>query len=150
MPLRRSIGGISLCLVFFLFPLPSAAKDPVTGRHAMVVAQEPIAAGVGLEILKRGGNAIDAAVAIGFALAVTHPTAGNIGGGGFMLVRLADSKPYFIDFREEAPKKAARDMYIGPNGNPTKDSLVGWRASGVPGSVKGFEAASKKWGTMKW
>lgn len=116
----------------------------------MVVAQEPLAAGVGIEILKRGGNAIDAAVAIGFALAVTHPSAGNIGGGGFMLVRLADGKNYFIDFREEAPGKATRDMYIGPDGNPTKDSLVGWRASGVPGSVKGFGAASKKWGTMKW
>ncbi len=151
MPLRRSIAGIlSLCLYFSLFPLASAAKEPVTGRHAMVVAQEPLAAAVGIEILKRGGNAVDAAVAVGFALAVTHPSAGNIGGGGFMLVRLADGKSYFIDFREEAPEKATHGMYVGPDGKPTKDSLVGWRASGVPGSVKGFEAASKKWGTMKW
>jgi gamma-glutamyltranspeptidase / glutathione hydrolase len=116
----------------------------------MVVAQEPLAADVGLQILKNGGNAVDAAVAVGFALAVTHPTAGNIGGGGFMLVRLASGKVYFLDFREAAPQKASRDMYLGPDGNPTKDSLVGWKASGVPGSVRGFELASKKWGSKKW
>jgi gamma-glutamyltranspeptidase/glutathione hydrolase len=116
----------------------------------MVVAQEPLAAEIGLQVLRDGGNAIDAAVAIGFALAVTHPVAGNIGGGGFMLVRLANGKSYFLDFREAAPHAASRTMYLDPDGNPTKDSLVGWRASGVPGSVKGFEAAKKKWGSKKW
>ncbi len=136
---------VALCLLFSVY-----AEDPVTARHGMVVAQEPLAADVGLQILKNGGNAVDAAVAVGFALAVTHPAAGNIGGGGFMLVRLANGKVYFLDFREAAPKQASRDMYLGPDGNPTKDSLVGWKASGVPGSVKGFELASKKWGSKHW
>jgi gamma-glutamyltranspeptidase/glutathione hydrolase len=116
----------------------------------MVVAQESLAADVGLRVLKDGGNAVDAAVAVGFALAVTHPVAGNIGGGGFMLVHLANGKSYFLDFREAAPRLAGRNMYLGADGSPTKDSLIGWRASGVPGSVKGFEAAHKAWGTKKW
>ena len=126
------------------------AKEPVTGAHGMVVAQEPIASEVGLSILKSGGNAIDAAVAVGFTLAVTHPSAGNIGGGGFMLVRLADGRTTFLDFRECAPKKANRDMYLGPNGEPTKDSIFGWRSSGVPGSVSGFADAYKKFGSKAW
>src|SRR5215813_11246435 len=83
-----------------------SARQPVRARHAMVVAQEPQAADAGVKILQAGGNAVDAAVAIGFALAVTHPFAGNIGGGGFMLVRLADGRTTFIDFRERAPEKA--------------------------------------------
>jgi gamma-glutamyltranspeptidase/glutathione hydrolase len=116
----------------------------------MVVAQEPLAADVGLAVLKQGGNAADAAVAVGFALAVTHPSAGNIGGGGFMLVRLANGRTSFLDFRECAPVKATRDMYIGPDGKPTRDSIFGWRSSGVPGSVAGFENASKKFGSKPW
>lgn len=116
----------------------------------MVVAQEPLAAEVGLEVLKSGGNAVDAAIAVGFALAVTHPVAGNIGGGGFMLIRLADGKTDFLDFRECAPAKATRDMYLGPDGNPTRDSIYGWRSSGVPGSVAGFDFAHKKFGTKPW
>jgi gamma-glutamyltranspeptidase/glutathione hydrolase len=116
----------------------------------MVVAQEPLAADVGLQVLKSGGNAIDAAVAVGFALAVTHPSAGNIGGGGFLLLRRANGEVHFLDFREQAPEAAARNMYLGPDGIPTHASLVGWRASGVPGSVKGFEVAAKQWGSKKW
>ena len=116
----------------------------------MVVAQEPIAADVGLTVLKEGGNAMDAAVAVGFALAVTHPVAGNLGGGGFMLVRLANGKMTFFDFRESAPLKANRDMYLDHDGNASKDSIFGWRSSGVPGSVAGFEAAYKKFGTKPW
>ncbi len=116
----------------------------------MVVAQEPIAADVGLSVLKQGGNAVDAAVAVGLALAVTHPSAGNIGGGGFMLIRQADGHTDFLDFREAAPGKASRDMYIGPNGEPTHDSISGWRASGVPGSVAGFALAQKEFGTNSW
>jgi gamma-glutamyltranspeptidase/glutathione hydrolase len=116
----------------------------------MVVAQEPIAADVGLAVLKQGGNAVDAAVAVGFALAVTNPKAGNLGGGGFMLVRMANGKTAFVDFRECAPQKATRDMYLGPDGNPTRDSIVGWRSSGVPGSVAGFAAAHKKFGSKPW
>jgi gamma-glutamyltranspeptidase/glutathione hydrolase len=116
----------------------------------MVVAQEPLAADVGLAVLQNGGNAVDAAVAIGFALAVTHPFAGNLGGGGFMLARFADGRNTFIDFREQAPSSAARNMYLDANGKLTKDSLVGWRASGVPGSVRGFELAHKKYGHKSW
>src|SRR6201996_2865209 len=127
-----------------------AAKEPVRAPHAMVVVQEPNAADVGLAVLKNGGNAIDAAVAIGFALAVTHPYAGNLGGGGFMLVRLANGTTDFLDFRECAPQKASRYMYLDADGNPTRDSIVGWRSAGVPGSVAGFELAYKKFGSKPW
>jgi gamma-glutamyltranspeptidase / glutathione hydrolase len=151
MPPRPLLSGVcTLTLLSFFICSPVAAKGPVTAKHGMVVAQEPLAADVGLQVLKNGGNAIDAAVAVGFALAVTHPSAGNIGGGGFLLVRLANGEVHFVDFREAAPQGATRDMYLGPDGNPTQASLVGWRASGVPGSVKGFETASKKWGSKKW
>ena len=126
------------------------ARQPVLGQHAMVVAQEPLAADVGLEVLKAGGNAIDAAVAVGFALAVTYPFAGNIGGGGFLLARFADGRTTFIDFREKAPLSSSRNMYLDANGKLTKDSLVGWRASGVPGSVRGFGLAHQKYGLKPW
>src|SRR5271165_5706365 len=122
------------------------ARQPVHARHGMVVAQEPIATDAGVAVLKGGGNAIDAAVAVGFALAVTHPFAGNIGGGGFMLIRMADARSTFIDFREKAPAAATRNMYLDVSGKPTRDSIVGWRASGVPGSVRGFEYAHQKFG----
>ncbi len=131
--------------------LPQAeARQPVRARKAMVVTQEPIAADVGLAVLKSGGNAVDAAVAVGFALAVTHPFAGNLGGGGFMLVRFADGRSTFLDFREKAPGKASRNMYLDAQGKVTDDSLIGWRASGVPGTVRGLELASRKYGTKKW
>src|ERR1700677_2114971 len=101
---------------------PSAAphenwpSEPVRGTHGMVTTDEEIASHAGVEILKRGGNAIDSAVAVAFALAVVEPAAGNIGGGGFMLVRLADGRTNFLDYREVAPGKASRDMYIGADG----------------------------------
>ncbi len=126
------------------------AGQPVRARHAMVVAQEPYAADVGVAVLKSGGNAVDAAVAVAFALAVTHPFAGNLGGGGFMLVRLADGSTNFIDFRERAPEAASHDMYLDATGKTTRDSLVGWRAAGVPGTVRGLELAHKKYGTKPW
>lgn len=116
----------------------------------MVVAQEPNATDVGVAVLRSGGNAVDAAVAVGFTLAVTHPSAGNIGGGGFMLVRMADGRTAFIDFRETAPAAASHDMYLDANGKPTRASIVGWRAIGVPGSVRGFEYAHKKFGHANW
>ena len=116
----------------------------------MVVAMESIATDVGVSVLQQGGNAVDAAVAVGFALAVTHPFAGNIGGGGYMLVRMADGRSTFIDFRERAPEKSTRTMYLDAQGNPTKDSLEGWRSSGVPGSVRGFEMANTQFGTRTW
>ena len=150
MPSRRSSAGLLSVAFLFVCSFAASAKQPVTGQHGMVVAQEPNAADVGLAVLKNGGNAVDAAVAVGFALAVTHPVAGNIGGGGFMLIRMADGRTAFLDFRESAPGKASRNMYIGPDGNPTRDSIVGWSSSGVPGSVAGFDLADKKFGTKTW
>lgn len=126
------------------------ASEPVYARHGMVVTQEERATDVGIQVLKSGGNAVDAAVAIGFALAVTHPFAGNIGGGGFMLIRMADGHTSFIDFREKAPEKASRDMYLDAKGNPTDASIVGWRAVGVPGTVRGLELAHRKYGHEPW
>jgi gamma-glutamyltranspeptidase/glutathione hydrolase len=143
MRLRALLCGLSLALCLF-------ARQPVRSRTAMVVAQEPLAADVGVAVLKAGGNAVDAAVAIGFALAVTHPYAGNLGGGGFLLARFADGRTTFLDFRECAPAKATRNMYLDANGKVTRDSLVGWRASGVPGSVRGFEEIHKKYGRKPW
>ena len=111
---------------------------------------ESIAADVGVSVLRQGGNAVDAAVAVGFALAVTHPFAGNLGGGGYMLIRLADGRSTFIDFRERAPEKASRTMYLDAAGALTRDSIEGWRSSGVPGTVRGFELALSKYGRRKW
>lgn len=138
-------------LLLMLAILPAMfARQPVRAKSAMVVAEEPTATDVGVAVLKAGGNAVDAAVAIGFALAVTYPQAGNLGGGGFMLIRMADGTSTFIDFREKAPQAASRNMYVGPDGKLTRDGLVGWRASGVPGSVRGFEYAHKKFGKKPW
>jgi gamma-glutamyltranspeptidase/glutathione hydrolase len=116
----------------------------------MVVSAQQEATRAGVEILKSGGNAVDAAVAVGFALAVTHPRAGNLGGGGFMLIRFADGRATFLDFRERAPAAAHRDMYLDENGEPTDEMVVGYRASGVPGSARGFELAARKYGTKPW
>lgn len=126
------------------------AREPVRARHAMVGAQEPLATDVGVQVLKDGGNAVDAAIAVGFALAVTHPYAGNLGGGGFMLIRFADGRSTFVDFRERAPEKASRNMYLDASGKPTRESLEGWKSSGVPGTVRGFELAHRKYGSRKW
>ncbi|HEY2014034.1 MAG TPA: gamma-glutamyltransferase [Bryobacteraceae bacterium] len=126
------------------------AAQPVRARHGMVVSVESHATDAGLQVLKSGGNAVDAAVAVGFALAVTHPSAGNIGGGGFMLIRLADGRTTFIDFRERAPLAASRNMYLDASGKATEDSLIGYRASGVPGTVRGLEYASQKYGKKPW
>src|SRR6516164_1399543 len=152
MPMKRDalVRPLASILVFLLILTPADARQPVYARKAMVVAQEERAADLGVAVLRSGGNAVDAAVAVAFALAVTHPFAGNIGGGGFMLIRLADGRTTFIDFREKAPGKATHDMYLDANGNPTKDSVLGWRAAGVPGSVRGFELALKKYGTKPW
>src|SRR5258708_247283 len=143
MRIRTLLCGLLIAVCLF-------ARQPVRSRTAMVVAQEPLAADIGVAVLKSGGNAVDAAVAIGFALAVTHPYAGNIGGGGFLLARFADGRTTFLDFRECAPAKATRNMYLDANGKVTRDSLVGWRASGVPGSVRGFEEIHKKYGRKPW
>ena len=139
-----------LILLLCSWNIPLYARQPVHARKGMVVTQEPLAADVGVAVLKSGGNAVDAAVAVGFALAVTHPYAGNLGGGGFMLIRFADGSSTFIDFREKAPAKASRNMYLDAKGDVTDDSLVGWRASGVPGTVRGLELANKKYGHKPW
>jgi gamma-glutamyltranspeptidase / glutathione hydrolase len=145
---RPRIPGLLLALAAVCAQVE--ARQPVRARHGMVVAEEPLAADVGLKILKSGGNAVDAAIATGFALAATHPFAGNLGGGGFMLIRFADGRSTFIDFRERAPESASRDMYLDSSGRLTKDSVEGWRAPGVPGTVRGFELAHQKYGRTKW
>src|SRR5215470_7245575 len=133
-----------------LFCAQLHASQPERARHAMVVSGDALATEIGVKILEDGGNAVDAAVAVGFALSVTYPYAGNLGGGGFMLIRFADGRSTFIDFRERAPAKATRDMYLDAKGNPTRESVEGWRASGVPGTVRGLELAQKKYGRAKW
>jgi gamma-glutamyltranspeptidase/glutathione hydrolase len=125
-------------------------REPVRGAHGMVASDESLASQAGVEILIRGGNAIDAAVATAFALAVVEPAAGNIGGGGFMLVRLATGKTDFFDYREMAPGKATRDMYITADGKLDKEaSTIGYRSVAVPGTVAGLALALKAHGTMK-
>jgi gamma-glutamyltranspeptidase/glutathione hydrolase len=125
-----------------------AGGAPVVARHAIVVSDAPIASRVGAEIMRRGGNAVDAAVATAFAMAVVYPEAGNLGGGGFMVIHLADGRNAAIDFRETAPLAATRDMYVGPDGKVTDQSLVGPLASGVPGAVAGLTAALARYGTL--
>jgi len=135
-------------LLIFAGPVQSASRKPVRAKHAMVVSAESLATFAGLDILRSGGNAIDAAVAVAFTLAVTYPEAGNIGGGGFMLIRLADGQSTMIDFREKAPMAATRDMYLDSSGNviPEK-SVLGPLASGVPGAVAGLLMALEEYGT---
>lgn len=126
-----------------------AGKSRITtGSEAMVVSGSPLASEVGADVLRRGGNAIDAAVAVGFALAVVHPEAGNLGGGGFMVLRLQDGTVRAIDYREVAPGAATADMFIDHNGNPTNLSITGHLASGVPGSVAGMVEAHRLHGRL--
>lgn len=123
-----------------------AVREP----HAMVVSDSDLASEAGEEILKQGGNAIDAAAAVAFTLAVVYPEAGNLGGGGFMLVRQTNGKTAFVDYREEAPHKATRTMYLNPDGSFVKgSSTIGYRAVGVPGTVAGMVLALHEYGTMK-
>jgi gamma-glutamyltranspeptidase / glutathione hydrolase len=125
-------------------------QQAVRGTHGMVVTDEQLGSQAGVEILKRGGNAVDAGVAVAFALAVVEPAAGNIGGGGFMLVRLADGRASFLDYREVAPGHATRDMFIRPDGKLDEEaSVIGARSVAVPGTVAGLELALKTYGTMK-
>lgn len=123
----------------------------VIANNAMVVSAHPLASKVGVEILKKGGNAIDAAIAVQFALSVVYPTAGNIGGGGFMVIRKNDGSIYSLDFREKAPLNGSRDMYLDSNGQVIQNlSRIGHFASGVPGVVDGMEKAYQKFGTFEW
>jgi gamma-glutamyltranspeptidase / glutathione hydrolase len=148
----KRIKIIVLLLVVALNVPVTMAREPVRGQHGMVASTNVIASRVGVEIMKRGGNAVDAAIAVAFALAVTHPAAGNLGGGGFMMIRLKDGKTTAIDYREMAPGAAHRNVYLDKNGNLIEGeggSLVGYRAAGVPGTVRGMELALKKYGSGK-
>ncbi len=137
-----------LSVVVSLQALP-ASRDPVRARKGIVVAADPIAANVGLKILKEGGNAVDAAVAVGFALAVTYPGAGNIGGGGFMVMRFADGTVKSLDYRETAPAGANKDMFLDRGGNFLEQkSTRGHLACGVPGSVAGMMYAQRRYGKL--
>ncbi len=128
--------------------LHAASVAPVAAEHGMVVTAQHLATQVGVDVLKKGGNAIDAAVAVGYALAVVYPAAGNLGGGGFMTLQLADGRKTFLDFREKAPLAASANMYLDAGGNVVKGlSTNGWLAVGVPGSVAGMETARVKYGT---
>src|SRR5215218_1923309 len=146
----RKTSAAALALLLVIAVPIGAARQPVRARHGMTVAMEAQAADVGVAVLQKGGNAVDAAVAMGFAMAATHPFAGNLGGGGFMLIRFADGRSTFIDFREMAPAKATRNMYLDARGELTKDSVEGWRSSGVPGTVRGFQMAVEKYGKRSW
>ncbi len=160
---RRNRAVTPLCAASIVFATTAAAQavptpEPVRAPHAMVVTIHHAATDAGVSILKQGGNAVDAAVAVAFALQVVYPQAGNIGGGGFMLIRpghahgskkLADGKAHFLDYREMAPAGASRDMYLDDKGNVVPGrSLVGYLASGVPGSVAGLTYAQRHFGKL--
>src|SRR6266536_1946010 len=140
---------------FCRYSLPTAraaSREPVRAPHGIVASINEVASRVGVDIMKRGGNAVDAAIAVAFALAVTHPAAGNLGGGGFMMIRLRNGKTTAIDYREMAPEAATRNIYLDKNGNLIEGeggSLIGYRAAGVPGTVRGMELALKKYGSGK-
>ncbi len=147
---------IALSFFFSFIPTPrktlAAFREPMRGKHVMVASQHEIASKVGAETMKKGGNAVDAAIAVAFALAVVYPEAGNLGGGGFMLIRFKDGRTTAIDYREMAPALASRDVYLDQNGNLIKGEgspIVGYRAAGVPGTLAGLELAFKKYGSKK-
>jgi len=159
-PSLRRLLAFTRLFVIIVLPVESsiantvarATREPVRGRNAMVASQHELASKIGVDILKKGGNAVDAAVAVGIALAVVYPEAGNLGGGGFMLIRQKDGKTFAIDYRERAPKAATRDMFVDKDGNLIKgegSSTIGYRASGVPGTLAGFDLAFKKYGSGK-
>jgi len=149
--LRWYTAIAAVCLTASFAPSTYAASvAPVAAENGMVVTAQHLATRVGVDVLKRGGNAVDAAVAVGYALAVVYPAAGNLGGGGFMTIQLADGRKTFLDFREVAPKGATANMYLDKDGNVIKGaSTKGHLAVGVPGTVSGMEYARRKYGTMK-
>lgn len=146
----QTFSKILIIVFLTLFQIThSQVPGPVFGKNGMVVSASELASKVGIEILKKGGNAVDASVAVGFALAVTYPAAGNIGGGGFMVIRLNDGTATTIDYREKAPASAHPDIYIDESGNPLPEkSAEGVTSAGVPGSVAGMIYALEKYGTM--
>src|SRR5688572_6183676 len=161
---RRVALIVALVICFFntsLVPLvgPSsvlgASRDPARAKRGIVASTNEVASRVGVDVMRRGGNAVDAAIAVGFALAVTHPAAGNLGGGGFMMIRLKNGKTTAIDYREMAPAAAHRNIYLDKHGKLIEGeggSLIGYRAAGVPGTVRGMELALKRYGSgrLSW
>src|SRR5258706_4165804 len=130
----------------------AASRDPVRARHGIVAATNEIASNVGVEIMKRGGNAVDAAIGVAFALAVTHRAARNLGGGGFMMIRMKDGRTTAIDYREMAPAAATHNIYLDKDGKVLEGdggSVEGYRAAGVPGTVRGMELALKRYGSHR-
>ena len=147
-PLAKFLLAVTLTLC--QLDTQAASQPPVAAEHGMVVTAQHLATHVGVDVLKAGGNAVDAAVAVGYALAVVYPAAGNLGGGGFMTIQLADGRKTFLDFREKAPLAATAKMYLDKSGNVIKGaSTDGMLAVGVPGTVSGMEMARDKYGTMK-
>lgn len=148
---RRKAALVLAPLAFATFAATAGGASPTArGEHSMVATDAPLATSVGLATLRAGGNAVDAAVATAFTLAVVYPEAGNLGGGGFMVLHLADGTNASLDFRETAPARATRDMYLDAAGNPTNRSLVGALAAGVPGSVAGLWEAHRRFGSLAW
>ena len=146
---RRLLPFLPLILVFSLFALAGDMVSPTHASKAMVATVQPDASQVGSAIMQQGGNAVDAAVAVGFALEVVYPEAGNIGGGGFMLFRRANGETHFIDYREKAPAKATAEMYLDKQGKVVPGlSTVGYKSIGVPGSVAGMVYAQQHWGKL--
>src|SRR5687767_12858397 len=138
--------GVAL-LFTVCVPILADSRDPVRGKHAVVSSSSDAASRAGIEVMKKGGNAVDAAVATGLALAVTWPAAGNIGGGGFMLIRKADGTSEVIDYRGTAPAGAKRDMFLDAEGNVIKGlSTYGHKASAVPGTIAGMHLAHQRHG----
>src|SRR6202795_25237 len=159
---KRKLSSTALTLAFLAsFPIlcpdaiPAFAEGPATSQPVVLTASavavaDKFSADAAEQIFKEGGNAVDAAVAIAFTLAVTYPEAGNIGGGGFMTLYV-DGKPYFLDYRERAPLAATKNMYLDDKGEVIKDmSLFGYRAVGVPGTVDGMWQAQRRFGKLKW
>ncbi|NUZ06045.1 gamma-glutamyltransferase [Piscinibacter koreensis] len=141
---------VATAVTFSLGAAHAASQAPIAAENGMVVTAQHLATRVGVDVLKDGGNAVDAAVAVGYALAVVYPAAGNLGGGGFMTIQLADGRKTFLDFREKAPLAATANMYLDKDGNVIKGaSTTGHLAVGVPGTVSGLELALSKYGTMK-
>src|SRR5258707_2680790 len=146
---RFSSIALTAALSSAVAPAPAAAPAALESADGMVVTAQHLASDVGAAILRQGGNAVDAAVAVGYALAVTHPCCGNLGGGGFMTIHLADGRNTFINFREKAPLAARADMFLDARGNPVGDkSLNGHLAAGVHGTVLWLETAGREDGTL--
>ena len=167
MILTRGLVAFLLALVSLAAPLPASfhgnataaarpvMREPSRARHGMVASTSVIASRIGADVLQRGGNAVDAAIAVAFALAVVYPSAGNLGGGGFMMIRFQDGRTTAIDYRETAPARAGRNVFLDDKGEMLKgegSSTLGYRAAGVPGTVRGMEYALKKYGSgrLRW